>query len=557
MKRSIIIILISIVCFSSCTNNNNSSTIKRERVKRPKLVVGLVIDQMRWDYLYRFYDLYGNDGFKRLLNGGFNCQNTMVNYLPANTGPGHTCIYTGSVPSIHGIAGNNWIDENGKRWYCVDDSNYHSILGNTRMSPATLLTTTITDELRLATNFQSRVFGVAIKDRGSILPAGHLGNAAYFYDDVFGVFTTMNYYAKPYQNPDWLQAFNKRKVGDSLAKLNWRPLLPIKEYDQSTDYSAYYGKICKGEKVAAFPHVVDTLNDTNRNSAIKIMPGGNTYTLMMAKACRDGEKLGQGNNTDFLAISLSSTDYAGHTYAPNSMEIEDMYIRLDKDIASLLKYLDETEGQGNYLLFLTADHAAAHNAIFLKDRDVPAEVVGFSSKVPDINYYLKEQLHLDSFTRYVMDIINYQVFLDNDLIKKTGADKQKIKDLVMDWLKLQPGIQYIMDMENIERAAVPEPVRSMAINGYNRKRSGCIQYIMEPGWYDFGNANGITLTGTTHGSWNPYDTHIPLLWYGWNIPHGETHSVVNMTDISATLAALLHIQMPNGCIGKPITEIVK
>ncbi len=554
MKRLICIISISFIAFSSCVNNGE---VRRDRVKRPKLVVGLVVDQMRWDYLYRFYDLYGNDGFKRLLKDGFNCQNTMVNYLPANTAPGHSCIYTGSVPSIHGIAGNNWIDENGKKWYCVDDPNVKSVLGISSMSPSTLLTTTITDELRLATNFQSRVFGVAIKDRGSILPSGHLGNAAYFYNDSLGVFTTTTYYAKPFQNPDWLQAFNKRKVVDSLTKLNWKPLLAQKEYNQSVDYSAYYGKICKAEKVASFPHMVDTFNDANRFSALKTMPAGNTYTLMMAKACRDGEKLGQGDNTDFLAISLSSTDYAGHTYAPNSMEVEDMYLRLDREIAELLKYLDETEGRNNYLLFLTADHAAAHNAIFLKDRDVPAEVVGFSGKVPDLNYYLKEQLHLDSFTRYVQDIINYQVFLDNNLIKSTGADRQHIKDLVMDWLKTQSGIAYVMDMENISKSAVPEPIRSMAINGYNRRRSGCIQYVMDPGWYDFGNANGITLTGTTHGSWNPYDTHIPLLWYGWGVPKGETHTVVNMTDISATLAAMLHIQMPNGCIGKPIVELIK
>ena len=390
MKRITGVFLLSVIGLAACNSNR---TVNREKVKRPKLVVGIVVDQMRWDYIYRFYEHYGNDGFKRLLNSGFNCQNTMVNYIPAVTAPGHTCIYTGSVPAIHGITGNNWIDENGKKWYCVDDSTVHSVLGNTKMSPSTLLTTTITDELRLATNFQSKVFGVAIKDRGAILPAGHLGNAAYFYDDVDGVFTTTTYYAKPYQNPAWLQAFNKRKIADSLARLNWKTLLAAKEYTQSIDYSAYYGKICKGEKVASFPHIVDTLNDTNRLSAIKVMPAGNTYTLMMAKACRDGEKLGESDNTDFLAISLSSTDYAGHTYAPNSVEIEDMYIRLDREIASLLKYLDETEGQGNYLLFLTADHAAAHNAIFLKDRDVPADVVGFSGKVPDLNYYLKEQMH--------------------------------------------------------------------------------------------------------------------------------------------------------------------
>ncbi len=551
-NKAVVAALLSVVALS-CNTQHKSTNLPG----RPKLVVGIVVDQMRWDYLYRFYNKYGEGGFKRLLNAGFTCENTMVNYLPSFTAPGHSCVYTGSVPSIHGISGNNWIDENGKKWYCVDDSAHKAISGNSAMSPNTLLTTTITDELRLATNFKSRVFGVAIKDRGSILPAGHLGNAAYFYSEETGVFTTTTYYAQQYQNPAWLQSFNKRHVADSLAKQNWKPLLPAAEYDQSVDYSAYYGKICKGEKIPSFPHVVDTLNDTNRLAAIKTMPGGNTMTLMMAKACLEGEKLGMGDATDFLAVSLSSTDYCGHTYGPNSVEIEDMYIRLDREMADLLQYLDEKMGQGNYTMFLTADHAGAHNAVFLKDRDVPAEVVGYQGKVADLNYYLKTELHLDSFTRVVEDIMNYQVFLNNAIVDANHIDRNKAKDLIMGWLKKQPGMQYVIDMENISGATVPEPIKQMVINGYNRKRSGCIEFILEPGWYEFGNSNGLTLTGTTHGTWNPYDTHIPLLWYGKSIPHGTTHTVVNMTDIAPTLAALLNIQMPNGCIGKPITEIVK
>jgi predicted AlkP superfamily pyrophosphatase or phosphodiesterase len=557
MKRLLVLPLLFLLLFSAC--------VKKPGVERPKLVVGLVIDQMRWDYLYRYADKYGNDGFKRLLREGFSCENTMINYLPANTGPGHTCIYTGSVPSIHGIAGNNWIDDSGKRWYCVDDSNYHSVFGNTAMSPNTMITTTITDELKLATNFNSRVFGVAIKDRGSILPAGHLGNGAYYYNDTLGIFTTSNFYPKKYQNPGWLQAFNKRKLPDSLTKLNWLLLYPKADYTQSFEYTAYSGKLCKAEKIPAFPHIIDTLDDTNRYAALKTMPAGNTYTLEMAKGCAEGEQLGKGDYTDFLAVSLSSTDYMGHTYGPNSLEAEDMYLRLDKDIAAFLHFLDGFIGHGNYLLFLSADHGAAHNGIFLKDKDVPADVVCFNAKLNEVNRYLAksgiytpESIAKNKDTTYslVDTFLNYQVFLNNRLINQLGFDREKIKEKVMYWLGNQAGITYVIDMEHIERAALPEPIHTMLVNGYNRRRSGCIQYIMDPNWYDYG-YTGITTTGTTHSSWNPYDSHIPLIFYGWHIQHGETHTQTNMTDISPTLAALLHIQMPNGCIGKPITDVLK
>lgn len=555
-NKVLLLVILMFIALGAC--------MKRENISRPKLVVGLVIDQMRWDYLYRYYDLYGNDGFKRLLKEGFNCQNTMVNYIPTNTAPGHSCIYTGSVPSIHGIAGNNWIDEKGKVWYCVDDEKYHMVLGSkaksSSMAPTTLLTTTITDELRLATNQKSRVFGIAIKDRGSILPAGHLGNAAYFYNDSLGVFTTTTYYPQIYQNPEWLQNFNKRKVPDSLAKQNWSLLYPDNMYYQSTIASAY-GKGFKGEKAPAFPHRIDTLGEYDRLTSVKSMPGGNTMTLMMAEACMEGEKIGMGSFTDFLAVSMSSTDHAGHQFGPNSLELEDMYLRLDQEIANFLNYLDQRVGRGNYLFFLTADHGAAHNAIFLKDMDVPADVANYQSKTFELNYYLHEQMkdpaHPDSIYNFVLGMPNYQVCINNDLIADLKMDRQQVKENIMDWLKKQPGISYIIDLEHIDRTSLPEPIRTLVINGYNSHRSGCIEFIMDPAWYDYGNTTTTTFTGTTHSSWNPYDTHIPLLWYGWNIPRGETHRETAMTDISATLAALLHIQMPNGCIGKPITEIVK
>ena len=552
MKRYLICFLVLVIGFSSCVK-------KAARIERPKLVVGLVIDQMRWDYLYRYYERYGNDGFKRLMRDGYNCQNTMVNYLPTFTAPGHTCIYTGSVPSIHGIAGNNWHDnQTAQNVYCVDDDKVWLVGDSSKKasySPRNLLTTTITDELKLATNFRSKVYGIAIKDRGAILPAGHSANAAYWYNDKNGNFVTSTYYDTAYQNPDWLKAFNKRNLADSLVKLNWTLMDAPGSYTQSTKDNNAYEDAFKGENEPVFPHQFDKFSKADRLSALKSMPAGNTLTLQMAEACIDGADLGDDEETDFLCVSLSSPDYVGHQFAPNSMEQEDIYMRLDREIADFMNYLDKNVGKGQYLMFLTADHGGAHNPQFLKDKSIPAGIA--FNLTDDLNKYLKDVYKKD--VKLVDAIVNYQVCLNDTLLAGNKSfSRDDVKREIRNWLlnvmpaKYAGPVSYVIDMEDMSKTAGPEPIRTMAINGYNYARSGCLQIVFNPGWFESDH-----FVGTTHGNWNPYDAHIPLIWYGWHVPKGETHSVVDMTDISPTLAALLHIQMPNGCIGKPIAELIK
>lgn len=519
-------------------------------VPRPRLVVGIVVDQMRWDYLYRYYDRYSEDGFKRLMNEGFNCQNTNINYLPTFTAPGHTCIYTGAVPSIHGIAANDWTDNaTGKRWYCTEDPTVQPVGGSLlwgRMSPRNLRATTITDELRLATNMQSRVYGVSLKDRGSILPAGHLANGAYWFDDSTGNFFTSTYYTD--HLPGWLNRFNDRRLADTFLLRNWELQYPAATYTQSLPDNNRYEGLMRGETAPVFPHITAGAVGKDYNMLRKI-PAGNTMTLKMARACINGTHLGQKGNCDFLTISLSSTDYAGHQYAPNAMEMEDMYLRLDRELAAFLHYLDEQVGDGNYLLFLTADHGGAHNSMYLEDLKVPAGNASFATMYKGIQQYVQQSFKADSLIR---SIDNYQVSFNEERIAKLKVNRAALRTAITKWFEQQPGVAYVVDVENIQQAAIPMQLREMIVNGYDRRRSGSIQVVLDPAWY-----SGYGLTGTTHGTWNPYDAHIPLLWYGWGIHHGETHRNVHMTDISATLAALLHIQVPNGCVGEPIGEIVK
>jgi len=527
-----------------------TATAKHKKpIKQPKLVVGIVIDQMRWDYLYRYQNRYTDGGFKRIMKEGFNCQNTMINYVPTFTAPGHTCVYTGSVPAIHGIVANDWIDnETEKPVYCTEDNTVRTVGSDSKAglnSPANLLATTVADELKLATNMQAKVFGLAIKDRGAILPAGHTADGAYWFDDVSGNFITSSYYGK--ELPEWMAGFNNNRWADTFIKQQWNTMYPIESYKLSlADDNPYEGKL-KGEKAPVFPHIAK--QDGKGYGALRYLPGGNTIVLKAAKACINAEGLGKDDITDMLCISLSTPDYVGHMFTPNSIEAEDMYLRLDAELASFFNYLDRKVGEGNYTLFITADHGAAHNSNYLKSIYIPAGNKAESAALKELNAYVKEKVGKDSL---VLDLSNYQVYLNEKRIASLEQEREDVKDAVAEWFKKQDGVAYVVDMEDMDDAVIPATIKEMIVNGYNRKRSGCIQVILEPGWY-----SGYGPTGTTHGTWNPYDAHIPLLWYGAGVKKGETHRTVHMTDIAATLSALLHIQMPNGCVGTVIQEVVE
>lgn len=524
-----------------------SISVSAQNIQRPKLVVGIVVDQMRWDYLYRYYDRFSNDGFKRLLNSGFSCENTLINYIPSYTAVGHSTIYTGSVPAIDGIAGNDWIEQlTGAKVYCTDDSTVQSVGAKNamdgKMSPRNLLVSTITDELRLATNFQSKVVGVSLKDRASILPAGHLATAAFWLDDASGNFISSTYYMK--QLPEWVIQYNNKRRIEQLIASGWNTLYPVGTYKQSDSDERSYEGLFPGEKSSVFPHDLKAAYAKNKYN-FRNTPFGNTLTLEFAKEALTNYQLGKGSATDFLTINCASTDYVGHMYGVNAVETEDTYLRLDKELGDFLKFLDANVGKGQYLVFLTADHGAAHSVGFMQQHDMPADFWYPKQLADTLNKILAARFQQQNLVRAVT---NYQV--NFDLNKVASLDFEAIKKLVVDFLQRQPGILFAVDMASVGRPSVPEKLRNMMNNGYYFKRSGQIQIILNSGWYD-----AYSKTGTTHGTWNPYDTHIPLLWYGWKIKHGATNHEVYMTDITATLAALLHIQMPNGCIGKPIEEI--
>src|SRR5665213_1113280 len=553
MRKYLFILILFLGSHSAHSQNLNANGNSNDNeIQRPKLVVGIVIDQMRWDYLYRFYNLYKPDGgFKRLLNQGFSCENTMIPYIPTFTACGHTTIYTGSVPAIDGITGNDWWDYDlGKYAYCTQDNNVKTVGGNTvegKMSPRNLLVTTIGDELRLATNFHSKVIGIALKDRAAILPAGHTANGAYWYDDSTGNWITSSYYMNDL--PGWVKDFNAKKLVDSYYKKNWNTLYPLSAYTQSTPDAEPYEYRPFGANVTGFPYDLTQFIGKNYG-AIHVVPYGNTFTFDMAKATIPGEKLGSDSATDMLTISLSTPDYIGHTFGPNSVEAEDDFLRLDKDIGDFLNFLDKEAGKGNYLLFLTADHGVANVPAFLKQHNIPAGNVDDQKITDQLNSLLKDKFRVDNM---VIGILNNQVFLDhNALASAHQADPKKVYDQIIEFLVKQPGIYRAFALDALNDVTLNSTIKERVTNGYYPSRSGDIQIIFQPQWID-----GFLPGGTTHGVWNPYDSHIPLIWYGWNIQPGKTTKQVYMTDIAPTIASLLHIQMPGGSVGHIIGEISK
>ena len=535
---TVIVLQLPLITLTQAINAKSST-------QKPKLVVGLVIDQMRWDFLYRYNDLYTANGFKRLLKDGYSCENMLIPYMPTYTAPGHTCVYTGSVPAIHGIVGNNWFDKTtGTGVYCTEDDAVETIGSNTiagKMSPKNLWATTITDELRIATNFKSKVIGIAVKDRGAILPTGHSANAAYWYDGEEGKWISSTYYMK--ELPVWVNDFNANDFPAKYMSKSWNLDTVKSLYIQSTEDNMRFEGNILGDEGVVFPHQLASIK-TGRYEAFKTTPFANTFTFDFAKEVVKNEQLGNNSVPDFLTVSISSTDYIGHTFGPNSMEIEDTYLKLDKDIADFLQYLDKVVGKDNYLFFLTADHGVAHVPAFLTQHAIPAGVGNDAGLLTKMN-----QLVADKFSvkNAVTTIMNYQLYLGNFPIDK----RKEITSFLIAELKKQPSIVDAMELEKISEATLPEPQKSMMINGYTPNRSGEIQFVFKPGYF-----NGGT-KGTTHGLWNPYDAHIPLLFYGWNVKQGKTNRETYMTDIAATIAAMLQIQMPSGCVGKVITEVIK
>jgi predicted AlkP superfamily pyrophosphatase or phosphodiesterase len=532
-------------------------TVSAQAPERPKLVVGVVVDQMRHEYLYRFYNKYGDGGFKRLMGDGFVLKNAHYNYAPTYTGPGHASVYSGTTPAIHGIIGNDFYDRLARRKVnCVEDGRYKPVgadNGNGDVAPSRLQTTTVTDELKLFTQKQAKVISISCKDRGAVLPGGHMADAAYWYDIKSGKFITSTYYAA--KLPEWVDKLNARKLADKYLSQEWNTYYPIAQYTESGPDDSPYEQKFKGKQKAVFPYNLKELRKGNGDYDMLIStPFANDYLIDMAFAAIEGESLGRNASTDFLAISFSTPDYVGHAVGPNAVELEDVYIRLDKNIEALLKHLDEKVGRDNYTLFLTADHAVAENPQYLRDSKVPAGFFNDANVRANLEAYL---LKYFPGREIIEDMSNEQIFLNTAAfqgdLRSSGVDLLIATELIIKYLMAIEGVANVYSESNLRQASFTEGgLKGMFARGYHPKRSGDIVIVLEPGWFE---ANKIQ--GTTHGSPYTYDTHVPVLFYGKGIKKGFSVTYHPITDIAPTLSVLLNIKFPSGCTGQPIKEILE
>ncbi|MEX1188094.1 MAG: alkaline phosphatase PafA [Bacteroidia bacterium] len=518
-----------------------------QSTQKPKLVVGIVVDQMRFDYLYKYWDRYGNDGFKRLISEGYQCKNLQFNYVPTYTGPGHASIYSGTTPQRHGIVSNDWYDVRLKKsTYCAEDPTVATVgsetIGVGKMSPVSLLSTTVGDELRVATNLRSRVFGIALKDRASILPAGHAANAAYWFDSKSGNWVSSTYYMKAL--PSWISKYNETQPAMNYLKGKWETLYDIKSYTSSKADSNAYEQLFKGQTAPVFPYDLSKLMVLNDGQElIRTTPFGNTITREFATELIQAEKLGKGDFTDMLCVSFSSTDYVGHHFGTDAIETEDTYLRLDKEIATLLSFLDSWVGKDNLLVFLTADHGGATVPSYLMDLKVPGGYMNYSNVSAKVNQWIKDFSGLDSV---LLKLTNDQLYLDENAILKAGKDPNEIEQMLADSLITLEGIHCTSTADLMKNNEYTLGTKALIQKGFYPKRSGQVMMSMEPNWIEYKRA------GTTHGSAYSYDTRVPMLWYGWEIEPGESVDSYYIDDIAPTLSWLLNIPFPNACSGKPI-----
>ena len=545
MKKVVLFLLLLVIALGVQSQQD-------QPYKQPKLVVGIVVDQMRYDYLTRFWNEFGDGGFKRLVNEGFLSKNHHYNYIPTVTAPGHTSIYTGTTPVVHGILGNNWYDKFTKqRVYCADDTDYPDFgtEGTGGKAPTRLLSTTITDQLRLHYQFNSKVIGVAIKDRGAIFPVGHTANAAYWFEGgSTGNWITSSYYVD--RMPDWVNEFNSSSKVEAYKK-TWNTLNPIDEYEESGSDTNNYEELFVGEKDSRFPHQIGKYwIENDEFDVLSETPYGNSITTDFSIEAIIQEQLGIDEIPDFISISYSSTDKIGHRYGVNSIEVQDTYLRLDIELERLLNFLDKKIGNGEYTLFLTADHAAMHVPSYLKDSKIPAGHIEGSVIAQELFKEIEGRFGMN-----IIEAINYnEIFLDkvalHDLEKK-GMRPSQVRQVVA---------EIIYDIDNIERVYTADQLRNMGssegfdkivYNGYNPKRSGDIFFVQSPGFVD------DDPKGSSHSSAMIYDTHVPLIFYGQGIKKGVTSKRTEVTDIAPTLAVLLGIGMPNGTTGTPIEDVLE
>ncbi len=550
MNQILVPVLVSIfsLSFSSCSLNSKASS---SDLDKPKLVVSIVVDQMRFDNLDKYNGSYSDNGFKRLIREGFNLKNNHFNYVPTVTGPGHASISTGSTPKTHGIAGNNWFDKKTRKdVYCTTDLDYENLGGNAysaKMSPNNLLVETLGDLNRIENDMNSKTISIAIKDRGSILMGGKKANAAYwFYGKDKGEWVSSKYYMQ--ELPDWVNSFNNSGFISTYIR-EWNTLYDINSYNESRSDDNKFEKSFKGDPSVTFPYDLNKLKDLNDGyDMLKETPFGNSLTTDFAIEAISNEKLGKDQYTDVLAISYSSTDYIGHNFGVDAKETQDAYLRLDLEIERLLNFLDSHVGKNEYTLFLTADHGAAKIPAYLNSIGVKSQNIEEGTVKNILNDVLFKSF---GSNQLISKIMNSQIYLNDYTINSLNLNLDIIEKTIINTLSQLDFIDKVYTSNEIINGNFDSGYELLIQNGYNIPRSGDIIFKLKENVISYGNK------GTTHGSGYSYDTHVPLIFFGKKIVQGESNVKTKITDIAPTIAKLLGLKKMSDSTGEVLDFVIK
>jgi predicted AlkP superfamily pyrophosphatase or phosphodiesterase len=544
-------VLASILCIfsESLCFSQNSSKIPPEK---PKLIIGIVVEQMRYDYLARFWNQFGDGGFKRLVNEGTNCKNANYNHFFSQTGVNFTTLVTGTTPSYHGIVADEWyVPLKNKIVNCVDDEMEKTVGGSFdagRISPRNILTTTIGDEIRLSNFMQSKVISISLEGAPAVLAGGHTPNAAYWFDGVNGTWTSGSYYMK--ELPSWVVDFNNKKFADMYMARSWEAKLSLDLYTQCLTDDNPYETGLNGKRT--FPYPLYEIGATKSKDKfnyklLKSTPFGNTLTADFAINTIVNENLGKDDYPDLLMVDFAATENIGQNFGTYSVEVMDAFLKLDEDINHLLSFVDTEIGKQNVLIFFTSDHGAAANAEYLATTRIPVGYFSQTSSVSLLKTYLNAVYGKGDWIKHYHA---QQVYLNRDLIEESKISLTDIQNKTAQFLLQFTGVSNTVTATTLQNSYFSDGVFAKMQKGFNQKRSGDVIINLDPGWAE---KNG---SAATHNSSYSYDTHVPLIWYGWKVKRGNVLDKIDMVDVAPTISYFLEIASPNASSGQPIQGVI-
>ena len=522
---------------------------------KPKLVIGIVVEELNYNQLEKFHDKLCENGIKKLINEGTYFKNASYEYLLTQSAPGHATIATGAEPSFHGITSDNWYTPlKNELINCTKDVSVNSVGGSFESglhSPVNLLVSTFSDELAIATNKKAKVFGVGLKESSAIFSAGHTANAAYWFDNTTGTWMSSSYYISAL--PDWVNDFNAMKFSDTYMNSTWNLLRPAKDYaDCLPDSNSFEIGF---NNINYFPYDLkklrpgNTFSSKNDYSLLRETPFGNSLTTNFAIKLIQKERLGKDDVTDYLSICYSATDYIGHRFGPSSVEMGDAILRLDDDIKNLLTFINDTIGKKNVLIYFTAAHGISEIPAVLEKNRIPSGYFQQNQALQLLRSYLNA---IYGEGEWVKGYSERQIFLNRTLIEDARLSLDDVQKKVARFLVQFTGVEAAYPYSAFEANDFGNGNLKRIINNFSPQRSGDVIVILNPGWVE--KVNDFV---TNHNSPYEYDSHVPLIWYGWTVNRATVTRQVNITDIAATLSTLCKIPYPNACTGEPMFELFR